>query len=345
MNFQVLAVVVVAAVLAACGGGNGGGSKSSNKNWTRGAFPMVSIPTYINTQEQVMKYMAQNYWDDFFKLELDGKEGKNAVHGVDSSTFVGAFGNYARLAYSAGARAMEAPVAELFRNLDSLALSGERKPMLKVMELMEHYFYDPNSPVLDEEIYLLALNGILAAHSLSEVDKLQYEYQHRICSLNRVGTHGADFAFRQLVWGNYLPDDKSLLYSPTPPKGYADKTLYNNVKGDYTLLFFNNPDCGACGTILETIMNSPLMEMVQQKRLAIVAMYTDEDLSAWARNREKYPSEWIYAFDHRLVLRDNNIYGLRAIPSLYLLDKEKRVILKDATAEAVIGFLMAGQGI
>lgn len=335
-----LAVAVVAAVLAACGVGKSDGNKSSNKNWIQGAFPMVSLPTYVNDQEQAVKYMARNYWDDFFKIELDGKDRGNAVHGVDSSTFAGAFGTYARLASVTGAREMREPVAEFFSNLDSLALKGERRPLLLVMELMEHYFYDPNSPVLDEEMYLAALEGILACKSLSGTDKLQYEYQHRICSLNRVGTPAADFAFRQLVSGNYIPDDKSIMYSPVPPKGYADRTLYGNVKGEYTLLFFNNPDCGACGEILDAIMNSHLMELVHQKRLVIVAMYTDEDLSAWTRNRDKYPLEWIYAFDHNLILRDNNIYGLRAIPSLYLLDKDKRVILKDARVDVVINALI-----
>ena len=36
---------------------------------------------------------------------------------------------------------------------------------------------------------------------------------------------------------------------------------------------------------------------------------------------------------------ENELYGLRAIPSLYLLDKEKRVILKDAPVEIVIEYL------
>ena len=140
MNFQMLAVAVVAAVLAACGVGKSDGNKSSNKNWIQGAFPMVSLPTYVNDQEQAVKYMARNYWDDFFKIELDGKDRGNAVHGVDSSTFAGAFGTYARLASVTGAREMREPVAEFFSNLDSLALKGERRPLLLVMELMEHYF-------------------------------------------------------------------------------------------------------------------------------------------------------------------------------------------------------------
>ena len=315
MKFQVLAVAVVAAVFSACGGGNGGGDKSVND----GSFPMVSPPSYLNDQEQAIKYMARNFWDNFIKIELDGKEGANVVHGVDSVSFLNAFGVYAQLATMAGANVMEAPMTELFQNLDSLALNGERKPLLKVMEQMEHYFFDPNSPVLDEEMYLRALNGIMAAKSLTDLDKMQYEYQHRICSLNRAGTPAADFVFEQ------LNGKKGSLYG---------------IKGDYTLIFFNNPGCHACGEILENIVNSPVAEMVSNGKVKVLAMYIDEDFQAWKENRSKFPQEWIYAHDHKMILRDNNIYGLRAIPSLYLLDKEKRVILKDAPVGKVISYLL-----
>ena len=313
MKFQILAVAIAAAVLSACGGSNGGGDKSVND----GSFPMVSPPSYINDQEQAIKYIARNFWDNFFKIELDGKERKDAVHGVDSLAFLNTFGMYAQLATMVGAQVMEAPIAELFQNLDSLALNGERKPLLAVMELMEKYFYDPNSPVLDEEMYLRALKGILDSKSLSEIDKMQYEYQHRICSLNRAGTPAADFAFE------LLNGKKGSLYG---------------IKGDYTLVFFNNPGCHACGEILENIVNSPVAQMVSNGKVKVLAMYIDEDLKGWKENRSKFPEEWIYAHDHQMILRDNNIYGLRAIPSLYLLDKEKRVILKDAPVEKVVSY-------
>ena len=88
------------------------------------------------------------------------------------------------------------------------------------------------------------------------------------------------------------------------------------------------------------IKGSPLAGLIQEGKLEVLAMYIDEDLSAWRNNREKYPKEWIYAHDGELILRDNGIYGLRAIPSLYLLDKEKRVILKDAPVEKVISYLV-----
>lgn len=282
-------------------------------------FPHVQVPSYINDNTQAVNYLARNFWDKFIDIDATCTKDSSAIHGVDSISFEEAFGAYARILTMADSKSVQTSFKELFVNLDSLALGGDRKPLLAIMRNAEHYFYNPISPVLDEEIYLCALNGILAAQSLSDLDKMQYEYQHRICSLNRVGTPAADFRFRTIS-----------------PKGDADHTLYKDVKGEYTLLFFNNPDCNSCAEILETIKSSPLMDMAREGRLKVLAMYIDEDLTAWKENRSKYPSDWIYAYDPNLVLRDNNIYGLRAIPSLYLLDKEKRVILKDATIDRVI---------
>lgn len=286
-------------------------------------FPQVEVPSYINDREQAVNYMVRNYWDNFFAMDTPCTKDSSAIHGVDSLSFEEAFGYYARLLTMADKRSVQASLQELFANLDSLALGGEKKTLLAIMKDAEHYFYNPISPVLDEEIYLCALDGILAARTLSDLDKMQYEYQHKICSLNRVGTPAADFQFRELL----------------SPDRYSDKTLYRDVKGEYTLLFFNNPDCGSCAEILETIKASPLAEMARRGKLKILAMYIDEDLTAWEKNRSKYPAEWIYAYDPNLLLRDNNIYGLRAIPSLYLLDKEKRVLLKDATIDMVIDIL------
>ena len=67
--------------------------------------------------------------------------------------------------------------------------------------------------------------------------------------------------------------------------------------------------------------------------------FIDNELDVWQNRRDTYPKEWIYAHDPNHILNENELYGLRAIPSLYLLDKEKRVILKDAPVEIVIKYL------
>ena len=318
-------VITAFLLLAGCNGSNNGTGGNENAAVN---FPQVQLPSYINDNMQAVSYMVRNYWDKFFAMEGDNLSG--TVHGVDSISFEDAFGMYAQLLTMAQPNDMVVSVKELFANLDSLALQGERKPLLIMMSRAEHYFYDPNSPVLNEEIYLCALSGILDARSLSELDKMQYEYQYRICSLNRVGTPAADFTFRELNGRNASAGAATF-------GRYVEKSLYD-IKAKYTLVFFNNPDCNACAGILDAMKGSVLEKLVKNGELKVLAMYIDEDLNAWRENSSKYPGEWIYAHDHNFILRNNTLYGLRAIPSLYLLDKEKRVILKDAPVGSIISY-------
>ena len=76
-------------------------------------------------------------------------------------------------------------------------------------------------------------------------------------------------------------------------------------------------------------------------------MYTDEDIETWEKYRPSMPALWLNGYDASFTIRGNNLYDLRAIPSLYLLDKDKRVIIKDAMPyqieERLLNFLQNTQ--
>jgi hypothetical protein len=52
-----------------------------------------------------------------------------------------------------------------------------------------------------------------------------------------------------------------------------------------------------------------------------------------------YPDRWYNGFDPDLAIRGESLYNVRAIPSLYLLDKEKVVLMKDAPEKKVFDYL------
>ena len=92
------------------------------------------------------------------------------------------------------------------------------------------------------------------------------------------------------------------------------RTLYG-VKADFTVLFFSNPGCPACHDIVERIRALPNVEKaIEEGRLAVVNVYIDQEVAKWLEN-------------------------VRAIPSLYLLDADKKVLLKDTPQENVLGFI------
>jgi len=50
------------------------------------------------------------------------------------------------------------------------------------------------------------------------------------------------------------------------------------------------------------------------------------------------PAQWIHAYDKGMEITQRRLYDIKAIPTLYLLDKEKKVLLKDTSVEALESF-------
>ena len=143
----------------------------------------------------------------------------------------------------------------------------------------------------------------------------------KMCSLNRIGRQAADFRFA---------DRKGRM-----------RNLYD-IEAETILLFFSNPGCEACMNIINMLNGTPqVAELIAAGRLAVLNIYIDEDIQAWRSYMPIYPETWYNGFDPDLVLRGNDVYCVRAIPSLYVLDAQKKVILKDAPEQKVLDLLMS----
>lgn len=295
-------------------------------------FPYISLPMYINDSYGEEVFLAKNFWNKFFK---GVNKDTTLMFGVDNEKFRIAFAEYIQVLKnlrlegdvmeyigSEKENIINSSVEKFVSRLDSLAVAGEKKPFYFVLKNAEEILYNPISNGLDEEIYLPFVKSFLNAKTLSEVDKMQYKYQKEICELNRVGQKANDFEF-------YLKTKN----------GEVKSSLYK-IKSELTIIFFNNPDCVSCESVVEILDNEAISNYIKENKLSILAMYIDEDFSIWSKNKNKFPDSWIYAYDKNLILRENQKYGLRAIPSFYLLDKDKNVILKDANIDQLAAIFL-----
>ena len=101
-----------------------------------------------------------------------------------------------------------------------------------------------------------------------------------------------------------------------------------------------------CREIMDEITASPLLnEMHERGNIEILSVYPDEDIEAWRDYHSEMPKGWIVSYDKGMVITNERLYNLNAIPSLYLLDSQKRVLVKDGTnvayIEDVISYLEA----
>ena len=102
----------------------------------------------------------------------------------------------------------------------------------------------------------------------------------------------------------------------------------------------NNPGCHACTETIDALKNAPIINrLLGQKKLTVLSIYPDEELDEWRKHLNEFPKEWINGYDKKFAIKEQQLYDLKAIPTLYLLNKEKTVLLKDATAQAIEEYL------
>lgn len=195
---------------------------------------------------------------------------------------------------------------------DSAAFQSE-------LELQAHFFSDPNSPMRSEEYLIPVMEKVLESPYATQAQKEDAAYFLPLFSLNRIGTPATDFTFTL--------------------KGGRTRTLHS-VNAEHIILFFSNPGCEDCKKTTEEFSNNPyLQDLIGKGRLAVVNIYPDNDIDAWYGYVANYPDNWISGYAPCIDEPDSNgiqLYYIRAIPSLYLLDKDRNVVLKDAPLEKII---------
>ena len=119
------------------------------------------------------------------------------------------------------------------------------------------------------------------------------------------------------------------------------RTLYG-IPAERLLLIFGNPDCTACRQLMESMEEEPdIQALIASGSLKVVDIYIDEDVALWKARMAEYPASWINGYDPTFTIRNDLIYNVRALPSLYLLDRDKTVLAKDAEPADVMTLLLA----
>lgn len=186
-----------------------------------------------------------------------------------------------------------------------------------VDELFEKYLYQPDSPIRNDANYLSILEQLIKSRRISDLNKTRFIYQQQLIRQNLVGLIANNFDFTT------IDNQQGELMS---------------IDAEYLILFFNNPECSGCKDIISFLNGSDLInEAIDTEKLKILSIYSDNNKDLWKKT--VYPYKWLNAMDLSQTIYKENLYDLRAIPSLYLLNAEKRVLIKDGTIEEIIYFL------
>lgn len=268
-------------------------------------FQLPQVPSMLQTPELRAKYVAEHYWDHFDFRDTA------YIHLPDIT-------EQAAVNYMDLLRLVSPEVAQ--NSLKALVEKASAEPLMMdyMWKTFFRYWHEPNSPLKNEDMFILFCKGVEQTPAVKVAMREKASYLRTMAEKNRVGQPAADFVY-------------------TLASGKQDK-LYG-LKAEYTLMFFYDPDCHTCSDIKQAMKQATwLKEKVTGRHIKVLTIYPDEDVNLWRNRLGEMDAAWVNGYDKDQVLTLEQRYDLSSLPSFYLLDKDKKVVLKDVNWSNVVQF-------
>lgn len=269
-------------------------------------FKRPELPLMIIDPKEKAGYIITHYWDKFNFADTMYCHAPE----ITDQAFVGFIITFPYASYD--------KVCEGVKKLLTMA-EVDAVMYNYFFKLAENYLYDPNSLYCNDEYFIPFLEQLVASEKVMDEYKIRARYQLQLVKRNRPGAKAEDIVY-------------------TTANGSTGR-LYS-ISALYVLLMFFNPDCQECKQTIAQIKGSPVFSSaISTGKLKVLAVYPDENLEIWRNNLSDIPASWINGYNIGLSIKNNQIYDLKAIPTLYLLDANKLVILKDAPIQVIQDYL------
>lgn len=188
------------------------------------------------------------------------------------------------------------------------------------IKLYERYLYDGNSPMRNDIVYESVLRYLIKTDLLSDLEKEAYRPIYKLILRNKVGQPAEDFNYE-------LANGK--------------KQKLSQTKAKYTFLIFYDPECSHCKETIHQLRDTPeLVQLFEQRQVQVLAIDPWGDRNTWKNYMPEISEKWINGFDSESKILSFNLYDLKASPTIYLLDENKKVLLKDTYLQPVIQYFV-----
>lgn len=271
-------------------------------------LPLPEVPSALTAPEERTAYILERFWDGMdFRDTL-----RSHKHDFMEQNLV----NFLSLFPHARQESLSSPIGKLLKHAvaDSVAFN-------LVCDLAERYLNDPNSPMRNEGYYIMFLEEMLRLPALAEHHRIRFTHQLTTAKKNRPGMVAADFAYILREGGR--------------------RTLHS-TRARRLLLLFYDPECEHCTDILRQMYENELIgNLIAAQKLSVLAIYAEGNRDVWDATKSSMPQEWSVGMDDDGIL-EHELYSLPAMPVAYLLDENKKVLLKDPPMALLNEVLMGG---
>ena len=282
------------------------------------SFPEVQIPAVL-PQEQLSDYVLDHFWDAYLDTTRHWLCDSTHIGGVNDRLLASQLASFLSILENSPQEKASAVMSAFFDQVEGYQAADTSSNVFSwVADAVEFYLFDPNSEIRSEELFLPFVSKLARSPFAKEELRTRYAHAAQVCATNRPGMQAADFRF---------VDVRGRVHS-----------LYGE-KAPWTVLLFVNPGCQACEEVVGTFESDGVKNLVANGTLRILGVYIDGDIAAWKDRAGQLPAHWVNGYDPDGIIRADRIYYVRAIPSIYLLDRDKRILMKDATPSAVASFI------
>lgn len=291
-------ILIMLFVFKACVNRSSNNQQKINIKKSKPEFKKINVPDYINKPSDIAVYLATHYWDNFDFTDT------SYIHFPQVTEQ--AFADYIEILPHTESQVANSSIKTLLKH----TLKEQSGVMyFYFCGLFKKYLYEPNSILRNDELYIPVVECIISDRITGIAEKERAKFQLEMMMKNRIGKTASDFSYT-------LSSGKT-------------ETLYQ-LESNYILLLFYNPDCHACEAIITAMKTSDILrKYIENRTITVLSFYPDADINIWKNHLNDIPANWVNGYDKKLAIQNEHLYDLKAIPSLYLLDRNKNVILKD----------------
>lgn len=282
------------------------------------AFPYPVIPDSVKNVEGRLSFLVRHYWDRFDFADTSLLKRNIAEQGLS---------NFLDILPRTDSSSAKDGIA-LFVSRFVCGSKGSEEAKLTeeyFVGKIEQYLYDFRSPMRDDSLYISFLREILSSPLTGVFERGHYLYIIENLMKNRVGEVAADFAFRDrngII--RHLGD-------------FAGKNL---------VLFFYDPDCNSCHGEIEKMVRS---KSFMNSGAVVLAIYPGAESERWEKgnilggvkdllNSGIQRVEFVDGCSVGGEILTKDIYFIRELPSVYIIDKRGRVVLKECSVADVVSY-------
>jgi hypothetical protein len=261
-------------------------------------LPLPKVPKDITDPQKRAAYVMQHFWDSLDFADTTKSLNKDIIEQN--------FSNFITLFPVASEAAQHSAVSQLLKhaaaNTDAYNL---------MLSTANKYLYEPDSPMFNEDFYAIFIECVLSDKIVDQAERQRMTTRQKWIAKNRPGTTATNFKYRTA-------------------SGKTTTLLQTPVSGEMLMILYD-PTCDHCREILKSIAdNAGINQSIADGTLTVLAINL-------VPNEKPYPApeHWINGTDLSSI-EDNDLYIIRATPTLFVLDAAHNVIAKDVQPSAIL---------